>query len=339
MTKNSALSHAPMVSIIIPIFNRERLVERVINTVLKQTFQNWELLFINDGSTDKTKSKISLLCGNDVRIRCIDNVHAKGPSGARNTGLDNAQGKYIAYQDSDDEWIETHLETMVSYLEKYPDKIDVMTADPLRKYEETKEVFNYDKLDLSDFKTTDLGGAYLLDKSEIFERQLRGRVVTTQCIVGKADLLKSVRWNERLNAAVDIMYNLELCSKDINVCHVSQYHAVYWAHSDNLTNVSGGHSPERMERIHSAFALYWELVLTTIKLDQAQKEFVEMNLAKCYAWHLAYHTFEPQKKYTVAIQYYQKALALLPNDNHIKKAMKKAKFKQFFNKLRAGHGD
>ena len=339
MTKNSVLSQKPTVSIIIPIFNRENLVDRVVNTVLNQTFLHWELLFIDDGSTDKTKSKITSLCGNDARIRCIDNVHAKGPSGARNTGLDNAQGKYIAYQDSDDEWIETHLETMVSFLEKYPDKIDVMTADPLRKYEETKEVFNYDKLDISNFKTTDLDGAYLFDKSEIFDRQLKGRVVTTQCIVGKSELLKSVRWNERLNAAVDIMYNLELCAKDISVCHVSEYHAIYWAHDDNLTNVSGGHSPKRMERIHSAFALYWELVLTTIKLNKAQKEFVEKNLSKCYAWHLAYHTFEPQKKYTVAIQYYQKALTLLPNDSHIKKAMKKAKFKHFLNKLGTGHGD
>ncbi|PHS59380.1 MAG: hypothetical protein COB03_02845 [Alteromonas sp.] len=328
----------PLVSIIIPIFNRENLVDRVLNTVLNQTYRHWELLLIDDASTDDTKVKIDSLCGDDTRVKCIDNVHCKGPSGARNTGLDYATGKYIAYQDSDDEWINVHLETMVRYLEKYSDKIDLMTADPLRKYEGTEEVFNYDKLDVTKISYSKLDEGYLFAEEEIFDKQLRGRVVTTQCMVGKAELMKSVRWNEKLNAAVDIMHNLELCAKNIGVCHISEYHAIYWAHDDNLTNVSGVHSPNRMERVHGAFALYWELVLAELKLTYKQEEYVKSNLAKCYAWHLGYETFEPQNKFLVAIEYYKKALKLLPNDAHILKALRKAKLKLFLSKFGLYYG-
>ncbi len=295
-----------------PVYNRESLVSRVIESIQAQTFTNWELILVDDASTDKTRMVIDQYIQSDSRIFCIENINKKGPSGARNTGLDYADGKYIAYQDSDDEWVPYHLERMVYFLEKYYEKIDLMTADPLRKYENTGEIFNYDKMDMSSIKFCRVEDGYLIDKSELFDKQLRGRVITTQCLVGKAEVMKSVRWNESLNAAVDIMHNLELCTKDINVCHLSDYQAIYWAHDDNLTNVTGTHKPERMERVHGAFALYWETVLSEMELTNEQRIFVKKNLAACYAWHLAYNTFEKQHKYLMAAKLYAKAIKIQP---------------------------
>jgi hypothetical protein len=100
---------------------------------------------------------------------------------------------------------------------------------------------------------------------------------------------------EELKAAVDIMHNLELASKDIGVCHIQDYHAIYWAHDDNLINVAGLHDAKRMERVNHSFARYWTLVLDDIKLNKSQQTYVKENLAQCYPWHLAYHTYEPQK--------------------------------------------
>jgi glycosyltransferase involved in cell wall biosynthesis len=301
-----------MVSIIVPVYNREKLVTRAIKSIQQQSYQDWELILIDDASTDNTKQIIHQEIATNPRIKLVDNKYSKGPSGGRNTGLDYAQGKYIAYQDSDDEWAPHHLETMLQYLEKYPDKIDLMSANPLRKNEADGSVFNYDELDLTQLNAVKLDDGYLINRDELFDIQLRGRAITTQCMVGKAELMKSTRWREELKAAVDIMHNLELAAKDIGVCHIQDYHAIYWAHDDNLTNVAGVHDAKRMERVHNSFARYWTLVLEHIKLNKSQQTYVKENLAKCYAWHLAYHTYEPQKKYKEAMQCYFKAIALNP---------------------------
>jgi glycosyltransferase involved in cell wall biosynthesis len=317
----------PQVSIIVPVFNRQNLVGQLIKTVLNQTFSDWELLLIDDSSTDATVDTIKKLSNGDSRIKIANNMHLKGPSGARNTGLDLANGKYITYQDSDDEWIAGHLETMVYYLEKYPDKIDVMSANPLRKYLETNEVFNYDQINIDEISHTKVEEAYLIDTDVLFDTQLKGRAITTQCMIGKADIMKSVRWNEKLNAAVDIMHNLALCALRIKVGHIQEYHAIYWAHNDNLTNCGGHHSAKRMEKVHSAFVLYWQLVLKEFTLNEGQTKFVKNELAKTFAWHLAYHTYEPQKKYLEAISCYREAIKLQSFDFKIWLALMKAYLK------------
>ena len=187
-----------------------------------------------------------------------------------------------------------------------------MSANPLRKNEADGAVFNYDELDLTQLDALKLDDGHLINRDKLFDIQLRGRAITTQCMVGKAELMKSTRWREELKAAVDIMHNLELAAKDIGVCHIQDYHAIYWAHDDNLTNVAGVHDAKRMERVHHSFARYWTLVLDDIKLNKSQQTYVKQNLAQCYAWHLAYHTYEPQKKYKEAMQCYLKAIALNP---------------------------
>lgn len=303
----------PMVSIIVPVYNREQKVIRAIRSIQQQSFAGWELILIDDASTDNTKQAIESEITLDSRIKLVNNKYSKGPSGGRNTGLDYSTGKYIAYQDSDDEWAPHHLQTMVHYLEKYPEEIDLMSANPLRKNEVDGSVFNYDELDLNKLPAKKVDTGYLIDKELIFDIQLRGRAITTQCMIGKAEIMKSVRWREELKAAVDIMHNLELAAKKINVCHIQDYHAIYWAHDDNLTDVSGLHEPIRMERVHNSFARYWELVLEIMPLNKSQLAYVKDNLSKCYAWHLAYHTYLPQKKYKEASQFYKKAIMLKPS--------------------------
>lgn len=301
-----------LVSIIVPVFNREDKVTRAISSIQAQSYECWEMILVDDASTDNTRLVIEDLAKTDSRLKLVSNHNSKGPSGARNTGLEYATGKYIAYQDSDDEWVSYHLEVMVRYLEKYPDKIDLMSANPLRKNEADGSIFNYDELDLSTLPCTQIDDGYLIEKSKLFDIQLQNRAITTQCMVGKAELMKANRWNEELKAAVDILHNLELCLKNIGVCHIQNYHAIYWAHSDNLTDVSGMHNPARMERVHKSFARYWEIVLESMPLTSPQEKYVKENLAKCYAWHLGYHTFEAQKKYLEACRCYRKALILQP---------------------------
>lgn len=106
----------PLVSVIIPTYNRVSLLPRAINSVLAQTFQDWELILLDDYSTDKTREVVKDYQKRDARIKYFVNDHNKGVVGARNSGIERAQGEFVAFLDSDDEWKEGYLEDMIKAL-------------------------------------------------------------------------------------------------------------------------------------------------------------------------------------------------------------------------------
>ncbi|MHC4950846.1 MAG: glycosyltransferase family 2 protein [Planctomycetota bacterium] len=114
----SETSRAPLISVIIPTYNHKRHVVEAIGSVLSQTRSDFELLLIDDGSTDGTDEAVKAI--DDRRILYFYQEN-EGLASARNTGLDKARGKYIAFLDSDDLYTPEYLETMVSALENNAD--------------------------------------------------------------------------------------------------------------------------------------------------------------------------------------------------------------------------
>lgn len=100
----------------VPVYNVEEYVSKCIRSILQQTFKNYELIVVNDGSTDDSLGKLQQF--SDNRLKIIDQKN-KGLSGARNTGIKHAVGKYITFIDSDD-WISNdYLEVMINCAKKY----------------------------------------------------------------------------------------------------------------------------------------------------------------------------------------------------------------------------
>ena len=95
------------VSIIIPAYNRAKVLPRAINSVLTQTYQDFEIIIVDDCSRDNTDKIIKQFT--DPRIRYIKHKHNKGGNAARNTGIKEARGEFIAFLDSDDEWLSDKL--------------------------------------------------------------------------------------------------------------------------------------------------------------------------------------------------------------------------------------
>ena len=104
----------PKISIIIPFYNVENYIEKCIKSVKNQTFTDFECILIDDESTDNSKQIAEKLIENDSRFKIISQLN-KGLGGARNTGLDNAKGEWIAFLDSDDWWHFDFLEKMYYY--------------------------------------------------------------------------------------------------------------------------------------------------------------------------------------------------------------------------------
>lgn len=98
----------PVVSIITATFNRARFLPQMIDSVISQDYSAWELLIIDDASTDDTVQIVQSYAQTDSRIRYVRNEKNRGVSATRNRGLCEARGEYIAVLDSDDYWLDTH---------------------------------------------------------------------------------------------------------------------------------------------------------------------------------------------------------------------------------------
>ena len=99
----------PKISVIVPVYNVEKYLRRCIDSILSQTFSDFELLLIDDGSKDKSGDICDEYVAKDVRIKVFHKANA-GVSSARNLGLDKAKGEFIFFVDSDDFLDKTHLE-------------------------------------------------------------------------------------------------------------------------------------------------------------------------------------------------------------------------------------
>lgn len=101
------------VSVVLPVYNREKTIKRAIDSVLAQTYASLELLVVDDGSTDSTLEIVQSYT--DERLKLVCQEHG-GANRARNTGVANAKGTHIAFQDSDDEWIPNKLEMQLAFM-------------------------------------------------------------------------------------------------------------------------------------------------------------------------------------------------------------------------------
>ena len=105
-----------LVSIITPSYKSERFISQTIESVLAQTYQNWEMIIVDDVSPDDSNEIIEEYCKKDSRIKLIKLEINSGPAVARNTGIELAEGKYIAFLDSDDIWLPKKLEKQIQFM-------------------------------------------------------------------------------------------------------------------------------------------------------------------------------------------------------------------------------
>lgn len=104
----------PVVSVVIPAYNMEGFIGQAIDSVLGQTYQQFEVIVVDDGSSDGTVRSAAQIA--DPRVRIITHTHQRGPSAARNTGIVRAGGDYIGFLDADDIWLPEKLEQQVELL-------------------------------------------------------------------------------------------------------------------------------------------------------------------------------------------------------------------------------
>ena len=110
----------PQISIVVPVYNAEKYIEQTVDMVMKQTFTDWELILVEDCSKDNSAEVLRSLESElqDARIRVIYKEKNEGAAKARNTGIDAATGKYLAFLDADDIWMENKLSDELAFMQK-----------------------------------------------------------------------------------------------------------------------------------------------------------------------------------------------------------------------------
>lgn len=121
---------SPLVSVIIPTYNRGQVIRRALHSVLHQTYQNLEVIVVDDGSTDDTGEIVKSFA--DSRVRYIRHDAKKGAPSARNTGINAARTEFIAFQDSDDEWLCDKLGKQIDAFSKAGSEVGVVYTGFLR---------------------------------------------------------------------------------------------------------------------------------------------------------------------------------------------------------------
>ncbi len=117
---------SPITSVIIPTYNRWPLVAEAVDSVLAQSFQDIEIIVVDDGSTDGTTNRLAKF---DGRLRLFTTTR-RGVAAARNFGVSQAQGCYVAFLDSDDLWLPGKLETQIAFLDRHPE-IQICQTDEI----------------------------------------------------------------------------------------------------------------------------------------------------------------------------------------------------------------
>lgn len=112
----------PLVSVIVGVYNKERFVGECLRSVVAQTYTNWELIVVDDASTDGSLTEVKRAVGNDPRVRILRRKKNSGlPAVARNEGIRAAHGKFVAFVDADDLWKPEKLAVQTAYMEEHPE--------------------------------------------------------------------------------------------------------------------------------------------------------------------------------------------------------------------------
>jgi glycosyltransferase involved in cell wall biosynthesis len=171
MMNSSICLKNPLVSIILPCYNRSHLLGRAIGSLISQTYENFEIIVVDDASTDSTAKVVSSF--NDQRIRYLKNHLRKGAAYSRNVGIRNALGYFIGFQDSDDEWL--------------PDKLAKQMAVFAMASEDTGVVFTGFMKEKSGVRTYVPPKHIRIDTGDLHRRLLWGNFVGTPALLVKIE--------------------------------------------------------------------------------------------------------------------------------------------------------
>lgn len=234
------MSDTPAVSVVIPTFNRRYCLPRSLESVLRQTFSDIEVIVVDDCSTDDTQDYLAGIA--DPRLRVLRHEVNRGGSAARNTGIAAARAPVIAFQDSDDEWLVTMLERqMARRAELGPDHGASYCGKIVYGRDDR---FNFGRR-LAGYVP---GPSRRVVEGDILDEVLRNAVVSTQTLVVRKDILEEVGgFDESLRVGLDWELTVRIARRT-RFAFVEEPLVMTFLMPDSITHrrLSGAHTAQRV---------------------------------------------------------------------------------------------
>jgi glycosyltransferase involved in cell wall biosynthesis len=285
---------APLVSIILPTFNRARLLPEAFESIRTQSWERWELIVVDDGSTDDTAAVVRE-CTRAIAQK-VEYVHHanKGAYGARNTGLDHAAGEYVAFFDSDDLWLPEYLERCVNAFEAAPEVDWVFAA--CRSVDETGAIIQPTtfETDLGPrpflfLKTKDVGALRIIDDPMAIEcHLLNGIYCGLQNSVIRRDVFAGHRFWEGYRVVEDVFFLTRALARGIRLAYLANVQVVYRIHGGNSSGSAAGLNREAFCRIRRESILGLERLQQELALTPRQQRALRRSLSRHYFWDIGY---------------------------------------------------
>lgn len=217
-------------SIIIPVYNSYEYLDNCLNTIIKQTFLDFEVILINDGSTDSSLEICNNFAQKDKRFKVVDKKNT-GVSDSRNIGIDKAQGDYLVFIDSDDYVEYDFLETIYKHIAEVKYKLDILFFGLVNE-DEKKNILFYTKSDYRYFSKQ--------EKSEAITYLVDNDMFGYQCSkVIKSSIIKdnNLKLDTKVNLNEDLLFTCDCFDYIENICiiPICKYH--YLHRNQSLSNI------------------------------------------------------------------------------------------------------
>lgn len=263
-----------MISIIVPVYNRQDVIEECIRSVTAQSYQNFEILLIDDGSLDKTLEICLKLAESEPRIKVLQGEHT-GVSGARNKGIDASCGEYIFFMDSDDVIHPLLLETLVDGM-KNSDATIAGTADVevhQRNWHKVKRIIEND---IGPGKTTHLSNSDTLKEffSSISPLNIIGGVMM------RRDLIGETRFRTDLFIGEDLYFSYENLIKGANTVFLNQRWYFLRLHKNNSSR-------------NFSFSAFWSRFYRRELVWKSEEKFGRTEYVNCQKRDAFYGVYLP----------------------------------------------
>ena len=216
----------PLVSIIIPTFNRAHLIGETLDSVLAQTYHNWECIIVDDGSTDNTDEVVGEYVKKDARFRYYHrpDEHMPGGNGARNYGFKMSKGEFVNWLDSDDLFSKNKIEKQVEFLINKQESISTC------KWTKFKKSNDFELKNLSIFKD-------YKNAQNIFQDYGKyGFFPSHSFLIDRKILKKSSLWNEHLKINQDGEFFCRVIINSKSICFSKDSYVLYRTSTGNKTS-------------------------------------------------------------------------------------------------------
>jgi glycosyltransferase involved in cell wall biosynthesis len=291
------MNTSPILSIVLPTYNRVSFLPQAFEAICSQTFADWELIVVDDGSTDDTETVVRQLAKRiDRPVRYVRQEN-RGAYGARNTGLDLASGKFVAFYDSDDRWLPHHLKECVDALEAHPEVDWVFTACRRVEHETGRILcentfYDADGNPWPFLKLTAVadGKLRVLNDRRALECMLgAGLNCGLQTSVIRRQVFENYRFQTRFrNEAEDQLMVIYALAKGCRLAYYDAVHVVYNVHAANSSATASQGVAKRIAVIAAEARGYEELDQRGIKLIASERRVVRRRLLELYSWQIGY---------------------------------------------------